>query len=313
MKQAMAFLIITTLTGATLAQDSATSPSPVVVDPDFGLALDTPEGFAAEMIGQTDDGYVMIAVSETPPNLTPFDGESLCEITFSYDPAFGQGDQAWVNSLVDGTGFYDAMAQEVIIPGTVEHHEDFTHNGASSHRFVGRHDAGGSFLVSAIPTPMGFALVTCASTEPDQTWEQVQPMIDAIVVPGQPRDRLVPDSTCSADATTLPAMLERIEPDAIDKATILALDAERQRFLDLCGPLHADDIMDTGLADAGFSGTYRDFRYAAISTLGADLLTDEQNAALAEARSQVEATADTGTGERYMRYMHFIVGLRSLD
>ena len=142
MKVFAAISLSIAMTGAALAQDEARGP--VLVDPDFGLTFETPVGFTAEMVGQTPEGLVTITVATDDPDLPPIDTSgNLCDITFQYDPAYGQGDQAWVNSLVDGTGFYENMAEQVPVPGTIEDSEHFSHRGSSAHRFDGQLELGG--------------------------------------------------------------------------------------------------------------------------------------------------------------------------
>ncbi len=298
--------------GGALANPNIAEAGAVLVDEDFGLTLEVPAGFEAELIGQTPEGAVVIRAALVEPD--PADTiavDFLCEIAFNYDPAFGQGDQAWVNSLVDGTGFYDRMAEESLIPGIVRSNTDFTHKGAFAHRFLGDLDQGGSFSVSAIPSPEGYVIATCASSDPDRAWDDVAPLIDAITIPGQPRDHLVADAVCESDPGILAAQLANGRP--LDATAIAALDAQRLAIAEECGFLNADAMMDAAVAEAGDAATYRALRYESLAEIGASLLTEEQHAALDGGREQVVATADAATGERYLHYMHFIVGLRSLD
>jgi hypothetical protein len=308
-------LILTLLAlgcGAASANPNIAEAGGVLVDEDFGLTLEVPAGFQAELIGQTPDGAVVInaALAETDP-ANRVAADPLCEIAFSYDPTFGQGDQEWVNSLVDETGFYERMAQESAIPGTVRRHLDFTHRGALAHRFFGELEQGGSFSVSAIPSPEGYVIASCVSSDPDRAWDDIVPLIDAITIPGQPRDHLVGNGTCDRDPETLNAQLGKGRQ--LDADAIADLDAERISIAQECGFLNADALMDAAVAEAGYDATYRALRYETLAEVGASLLTEEQHAALDGGREQVVATADAATGERYLRYMHFIVGLRSLD
>lgn len=298
--------------GAVSANPNLAGAGAVLVDEDFGLTLEVPDGFEAELIGQTPEGAVVITAALVEPDTTDTVAtDYLCEIAFSYDPTFGQGDQAWVNSLVDETGFYDRMAQDSPIPGRVMSNVDFTHKGSSAHRFLGELDKGGSFSVSAIPSPEGYVLASCASSYPDRDWDDVVPLIEAITMPGQPRDHLTADAVCERGPDVLAAHLEGDLP--LDAAAITALDAERVSIAEECGFPGADALLDSAVSQAGHSQTYRELRYDALAEIGASLLTDDQHAALDGGREQVVATADAATGERYLRYMHFIVGLRSLD
>lgn len=298
--------------GAALANPNLAGAGEVLVDEDFGLALEVPDGFEAELIGQTSEGAVVITAGLVEPDTTDTVAtDYLCEIAFHYDPTFGQGDQAWVNSLVDGTGFYDMMAQESLIPGRVLSNADFSHRGASAHRFLGELDQGGSFSVSAIPSPEGYLLASCASSNPDRDWEDVIPLIEAITVPGQPREHLTADGACNVDRGAIDAQLE--SGGTLDATAISALDVQRNALAEDCGFLTADALLDEAVGEAGHSVSYRELRYGALAELGASLLTDEQHAALDGGREEVVAMSDAATGERYLRYMYFIVGLRSLD
>lgn len=306
-----AFAVLSLLAATTAV---ASAEDQVLVDPDFGLTLETPEGFSAEMVGQTQEGTVLITVATSDPALPALDPSgNLCEITFQYDPAFGQGDQQWVNSLVDGTGFYERMTEEVIVPGVTEGGEDFTHRGSSSYRVHGQHELGGAFTVAAIPSPMGFVLMTCISTETEVDWAQIDPVIEAITVPGQPRDHLVAGGSCEMNAENLQSQLPEAGSGSLGPETIAALDAARDDIADRCGGLHADTALDEAMIGAGHDRSYRDLRYEALAGIGSDLLTEEQHVALDGGRDQVVATSDEATGDRYVQYMHFIVGLRSLD
>lgn len=312
MKTGLAATVLLLGCGTAAANPNLAGAGAVLVDEDFGLTLEVPAGFEAELIGQTPEGAVVIMAALVEPDTTDTVAtDYLCEIAFSYDPAFGQGDQAWVNSLVDGTGFYDRMAQESLIPGTVQSNTDFIHRGASAHHFLGELDQGGSFSVAAIPSPQGYVIATCASSHPDREWDDVVPLIEAITMPGQPRDHLVADAACKTDLGVLEAHLGRGLP--LDAADVSALDAERVAIADECGFLNADALLDNAVDQAGHGQTYRELRYDALAEIGASLLTDEQHAALDGGREQVVATSDAATGERYLRYMYFIVGLRSLD
>lgn len=300
------------MTGTALAQDAARGP--VLVDPDFGLTLETPAGFGAELVGQTPDGLVLMTVSSENPDLPALESSGdLCDISFQYDPAYGQGDQDWVNSLVDDTGAYERMAQEVTVPGTIEGGRDFTLHGSSSHRVHGQHELGGAFTVAVIPSPSGYVTLSCISAEVDTDWDKIEPLVEAITIPGQPRDHLVASGRCDADMTTIRNQLEQAGSAPFERRTIAALDGERERIAGQCGGVDADAVMDAAMAEAGYEGSYRSLRYDALSRIGWDLLTQEQHEALDGGRQQVVATSDEGTGERYVRYMHFIVGLRSLD
>ncbi len=295
-------------TGMASAQDR------VLVDPDFGLTFETPEGFEAEMVGQTPEGTVVITVATGNPALTALDPSGdICEIAFYYDPAYGRGDQQWVNSLFDDTGAYEQMAQEVPVPGNTEGGEDFTHHGSSSHRVHGQHEMGGAFTVATIPSPMGYVVLTCLSSEAEVDWSGIDPVIDGLTIPGQPRHHLVADGRCDADTASLQALLEQAGSGLLDATTITNLDAGRAEIAESCGGLHADRLMDQAMADAGRGGSYRDLRYEALAQIGSDLLTDDQHVALDGGRDQVVAINDEATGDRYVQYMHFIVGLRSLD
>lgn len=311
MKALVALSFVMLANSAAFAQDSVGGP--ILVDPDFGLTFETPAGFEADMVGQTPEGLVLITVSTTNPGLQAVDANvDLCDITFQYNPAYGQGDQAWVNALVDGTGFYETMAKEVIVPGTVESSVHFDHRGSSAHQFFGTAEMGAAFTVAAIPSPEGFVLVTCVSEEPLSGWDMIDPVIAAITLPGQQRDHLVARGSCKADFTAIRTRLEQTGAEPFTAETIAALDSERNRIAEACDGFHAETIMDDAMAEAGLSGSYRTLRYDALARIGADLLTDEQHAALDEGRLQVVATSDEATGERYLRYMHFIVGLRSI-
>lgn len=306
-----AFVVLSLLAAATTV---ASARDQVLVDPDFGLTFETPSGFSADMVGQTPEGTVLITVATDDPALPALDPSgNICDITFQYDPSYGQGDQAWVNSLVDGTGFYERMGQEVIIPGVTEGGEDFTHHGSLAHRFHGRHEMGGAFSVSAIPSPMGFVLVTCVSSKAEVDWDKINPVLNAITMPGQPRDHLIADGICEVDTKPLAALLAQDGNGPLTASTVAALDAGREEIAANCGGLHADTLMDTVVGGAGYDGSYRNLRYSALAEIGSGLLNDEEHAALDEARQQVVATSDTGTGDRYLQYMHFIVGLRSLE
>jgi hypothetical protein len=307
-----AITLFVTTTSAAFAQDMVRGP--VLVDPDFGLTLETPARFDAELVGQTPEGLVVITVSSNNPNLPAFDPSGdLCDISFQYDPAYGQGDQAWVNSLVDDTGAYERMAQEVVVPGTTEGGKDFMHNGSSAHRVHGQHEAGGAFTVAVIPSPSGYVTVSCISTDPEVDWGPIDPLIAAVTMPGQPRDHLIASGSCDADLTAISNAYERAGMAPFDPQTISALDGARDRLAAQCGGVAADAIMDEATAKAGYDGSYRTLRYDALARIGSDLLTEEQHEALDGGRAQVVATGDEGTGDRYVRYMHFIVGLRSLD
>lgn len=314
MKALVILSVFAAATTGALAQTTATGSGKVLVDPDFGLTLETPSGFDAELVGQTPDGLVLMTVSTTNPDLPASDpGGNLCDITFHYDPSYGQGDQNWVNSLVDNTGFYEEMGQTVIIPGTLESSEHFSHRGSSSHQYYGQHELGGAFTVAAIPTPEGFVLVSCISAQPVTDWDAVAPVIDAITVPGQQRRHLVPKGQCEADISALGAKLESAGGTPFGAETIAALDAERDRIVASCDGLHADALMDQAIAEAGHNGSYRALRYDALAQIGSDLLTEEQHEALDGAMQQVVETSDAATGDRYLKYMYFIVGLRSLE
>lgn len=312
MKEIAAILLSVAMIGAAIAQDDARAP--VLVDQDFGLTLETPAGFDAELVGQTPEGLVAITVSSNNPDLPAFDPSGdLCDISFQYDPAYGQGDQDWVNRLVDDAGAYERMAQEVIVPGIIEGGKDFSLHGSSSHRVHGKHKLGGAFTVAVIPSPLGYVTLTCISAEPLTDWSLIDPLIEAITIPGQPRDHLVNSGSCASEMTAIRNQLEQAGAVPFDRQTIAALDAERERVSAQCGGVNADAVMDAAMAEAGREGSYRSLRYDALAQIGSDLLTDEQHAALDGGRMQVVATSDEGTGERYLRYMHFIVGLRSLD
>ncbi|GEM_PF-1653804 len=312
MKTLAAIALSLAMTGAVFAEDGARGP--VLVDADFGLTLETPEGFGAELVGQTPEGLVVITVSSENPDLLALESNGdICDISFQYDPAYGQGDQDWVNSLVDNTGAYELMRQEVAVPGTIEGGRDFTLHGSSSHRVQGQHDLGGAFTVAVIPSPSGYVTVSCISAEADTDWSLIDPLLDAITIPGQPRDHLIAGDFCEADVTTIRTQLEQAGSAPLDRQTIATLDAERERIAAQCGGVHADGLMDAALAEAGYAGNYRSLRYDALSHIGSALLSAEQHEALDGGRQQVVATYDEGTGERYLRYMHFIVGLRSLD
>lgn len=298
--------------GAVSANPNIAEAGDVLVDEDFGLTLEVPAGFEAELIGQMPDGAVVISAAPAKPEPARTNAaDPLCEIAFRYDPAFGQGDQEWVNDLVDETGFYDRMAQDSPIPGTVRSHSDFTHRGALAHRFLGELDEDGSFSVSAIPSPQGYVIASCVSSDPDRAWDDIVPLIDAITIPGQPRDHLIGDAVCERDPEALNDHLAKSRP--LDADAIAGLDAERIAIAQQCGFLNADAMMDAAVSGAGYNATYRAVRYEILAEIGAGLLTQEQHAALDGGREEVVATADSATGERYLRYMHFIVGLRSLD
>jgi hypothetical protein len=300
---------------ATTAPAFAQEPvrGPVLVDPDFALTYAPTPGFEAELVGQLPDAFPTIAVTTTNPDLPAIDPSGvLCEISFEYYPTFGQGDQAWVNSLVDGTGFYERGVDEVPVPGTTEGGTHFTHRGASSHRYEGQHELGGSFAVSAIPTPEGFALVTCASAAEVDDWSALEPMVEAITVPGQPRDHLIANGQCDADISEIDAIFETARGN-LDGLAIVALDEQRAALARQCDGLHADAIMDEATQKAGHDAPYRTLRYNTLADIGSELLTDEEHAALDGGREEIVATSDTPSGERYLRYMHFMVGLHSLD
>lgn len=306
MKGLAVLSFVAAFTGTVSANDQ------VLVDPDFGLTFETPDSFEADLVGQTPEGLVLITVSTTDPALPAVDpGGNICEITFQYDPAYGRGDQDWVNSLFEETGAYEQMADTVPVPGTTESGEDFIHRGSASYRVYGQHEQGGPFTVATIPTPMGFALLTCASSNAEIDWTSVDPIIDAVTVPGQNRDHLVADGPCEADTDALFALLDGTRIGSLDRSTIAALDGSRKDIAETCGGVHADAILDQAVAKAGHKGTYRDLRYKALAQIGSDLLTDEQHAALDGGREQVVALNDEATGDRYVQYMHFIVGLRS--
>ena len=310
MKAIMVLAFVSAATTAAWAQGMGSGPERVLVDPDFGLTFETPAGFTAEMVGQTPEGLVMVTVAA--PDLPTYDpGGDLCDVTFHYDPSYGQGDQSWVNSLVDDTGFYENLAQQVPVPGTVVSSEHFDHRGSSAHRFDGQHELGGAFAVAAIPSPEGFVLVACITSDPVMDPAAFASIVEAVTMPGQPRDHLVASGTCDADVTMLNTRLE--DADALDAETIAVLDAERDTIAASCDGLHADAMLDEAVADAGYDGSYRSLRYDALAQIGANLLTEEQHDALDGARLQVIATSDEATGDRYVKYMHFIVGLRSLE
>lgn len=312
-----AFLVLSVLAATTtgvLAQSVPAGAGKVLVDPDFGMAFETPDALIAEMVGQTPEGLVLLTVAMADPDIPALDASgNLCDITFQYDPTYGQGDQQWVNSLVDGTGFYESMAREVIVPGNVERGENFTHRGSSSHWFYGQHELGGGFAVAAIPSPEGFVIVSCVTAAPAIDQKILTAIVDALTIPGQPRDHLVPGGSCKADPTEISRRLEQAGSGPFDAETILALGVEREKIARTCDGLHADVLMDEAVADAGHQGDYRDLRYDALARIGSDLLTPEQHAALDGGRAEVVASSDAATGERYLRYMHFIVGLRSLE
>ncbi|SMQ61635.1 hypothetical protein SAMN06295905_0549 [Devosia lucknowensis] len=311
MKLLVTLALAASTTGAALAQDIEAGSERVLVDADFGLTLETPEGFDAQLLGQMPEGHVLIKVSADDPDLPPLDGaDHLCDLTFNYDPNFGQGDQQWVNSLADGTGFYERMAEETAVPGTVESGEHFTHRGSSSHIFFGRHDLGGAFAVAAIPTTQGYALLTCATSAAEVDWDAISPLIDAITVPGQPRDHLAGTGTCEAELDVAEDDLDTFLGGSADRTLVAALDAERGRIADACGGDEADAVMDAALEQLGATETYRAMRYDALARIGSDLLTPEQHEALDDGRQQVVAASDEPTGERYLDYMHFTVGLR---
>jgi hypothetical protein len=311
MKVLAAISLSATMTGAALAQEAR---GPVLVDPDFGLTLETPAGFDAELVGQTPEGLVVITVSSDHPDLPAFDPSGdLCDISFQYDPAYGQGDQAWVNRLVDDTGAYERMAQEVVVPGTIQGGKDFTLHGSSSHRVHGQHELGGAFTVAVIPSPSGYVTLSCIGAGADTDWSLIDPLIEAITIPGQPRDHLVASGGCDGDMTAVRSQLEQAGAGPLDRQTIAALDGERERIAGQCGGVGADAVMDEAMTEAGLEGSYRSLRYDALAQIGSGLLTVEQHEALDGGRQQVVASADVRTGERYVRYMHFIVGLRSLD
>lgn len=311
MKVLAAISLSATMTGAALAQEAR---GPVLVDPDFGLTLETPAGFDAELVGQTPEGLVVITVSSDHPDLPAFDPSGdLCDISFQYDPAYGQGDQAWVNRLVDDTGAYERMAQEVVVPGTIQGGKDFTLHGSSSHRVHGQHELVGAFTVAVIPSPSGYVTLSCIGAGADTDWSLIDPLIEAITIPGQPRDHLVASGGCDGDMTAVRSQLEQAGAGPLDRQTIAALDGERERIAGQCGGVGADAVMDEAMTEAGLEGSYRGLRYDALAQIGSGLLTVEQHEALDGGRQQVVASADVRTGERYVRYMHFIVGLRSLD
>jgi len=304
-----AFVALSFLAAST---NTASGAEQILVDPDFGLTFETPYGFEAKMIGQTPEGTVLITVSTDNPDLPALDPSGdICEITFQYDPAYGRGDQRWVNSLFDKTGAYEQMADSVPVPGTTEGGEDFTHRGSSSYRVYGQHEQGGAFTVATIPTPMGFALLTCASSNAKIDWTTIDPVIEAITVPGQPRNHLVADGICEADIEALGALLERNHAVPLDRPTIATLDSHRNQIAEKCGGLNADALLDDAVVKSGRIGTYRDLRYEALAQIGSNLLTDEQHTALDGGRQQMVDLNDEATGDRYVRYMHFIVGLRS--
>lgn len=299
-------------TYAAVGQDQVQQP--VLIDPDFGLTLATPDGFDARLIGQTPDGLVSITVTASDPELPALDPSGdLCDITFQYDPSFGQGDQAWVNAHVEGTGFYERAIEEVSVPGTVESGRHFSHRGASGYRYEGQHELGGTFAVAAIPSPEGFVLVTCLSAAQVSDWDVIDPVIDALTVPGQPRGHLVASGRCDSDVSAIQTLFEGTDGGLLAPKTIAALDVERNGLAEQCGGLHAEDTMDEATANAGYDSTYRGVRYDSLAQIGSDLLTQEQHQALDDAREQVVETSDEGSGDRYIRYMQFIVGLRSLD
>jgi len=301
------------MTGAAFAQEEA--PGPVLVDPDFGLTLETPAGFDAELVGQTPQGLVMITVSSDNPNPPASDPRgNICDISFQYDPAYGQGDQDWVNRLVDETGAYARMAQEVVVLGTIEGGKDFTLHGSSSHRVHGQHEQGGAFTVAVIPSPSGYVTLSCMSAEADTDWSLIDPLIEAITIPGQPRDHLIASGRCNGDMTLIRSQLEQPGSASFDHQTIATLDGERERIAEQCGGVDADAVMDAAMAEAGYKDSYRSLRYDALAQIGSGLLTKEQHEALDGGRQQVvAASGGEGTGDRYVRYMHFIIGLRSLD
>lgn len=311
MKVVVVLSLVAATVSAALAQSEPVRP--VLVDPDFGLTFATPQGFMGKMIGQTPDGLVRITLATTDANLPSLDPSGdLCDITFQYDPSFGQGDQDWVNALVDATGFYESGMDGVVIPGVIERGVPFKHRGASAYRYEGQHEQGGTFAVSAIPSPEGFVLVTCASAAQIEDWSVIDPAIDAVTIPGQPRDHLVASGQCDADTQALADLFGQVEARRPDADTIAGLDAERSKIAAQCDGLHADSMLDGAMREAGIKGTYRSMRYDALAQIGSDLLSDEQHAALDGGRDQVVASADEGSGDRYLRYMHFIVGLRSL-
>ena len=312
MKVLAAISLSVAMTSAALAQDEAGAP--VLVDADFGLTLETPAGFDAELVGQTPEGLVVITVSTDNPALPAFDPSGdLCDISFQYDPAYGQGDQDWVNRLVDDTGAYERMAQEVVVPGTIEGSVGFTLHGSSSHRVHGQHELGGAFTVAVIPSPSGYVTLSCISEKADADWSLIDPLVEAITIPGQPRDHLAASGRCDGGMTVVRSQLKQAGPPPFDRQTIATLDEERERISGQCGGVDADVAMDAAMSEAGYEGDYRSLRYDALAQIGSDLLTEEQHEALDGGRQEVVATSDESTGARYVRYMHFIVGLRSLD
>nr|WP_314261600.1 hypothetical protein [uncultured Devosia sp.] len=303
-----AFAVLSFVAAAT---SMAAAQDQVLVDSDFGLTFETPEGFEATMVGQTPEGAVVISVGTSNPALPALEPDGdVCEISYHYDPAYGRGDQQWVNSLFDNTGAYERMAQEVEVPGTIEGGEDFTHRGSSSHRVYGQHELGGAFSVTTIPSPMGYVMLNCVSSEVEVGWSGIDPVIDGITAPGQPRDHLVADGSCNVDTD---ALVSLTVGGPLDATTIATLDGGREAIAESCGGLHADALMDEVMASAGHDGSYRDLRYEALARIGSDLLTEEQHVALDGGRDQMVVGNDEATGDRYVQYMHFIVGLRSLD
>lgn len=124
---------------------------------------------------------------------------------------------------------------------------------------------------------------------------------------------LVAGGPCDMDTTSLEALLEKAESGLLDAATIAALDAGRAEVANNCGGLHADALMDKLMAEADRNGSYRDLRYKSLAQIGSDLLTEEQHVSLDGRRDEMVAINDEASGDRYVQYMHFIVGLRSLD
>ncbi len=308
MKVFAVLTFVAAVTGMAAAQDQ------ILVDPDFGLTFETPEGFEAKMVGQKPEGTVLITVAASNSDLPPLDPSGdICEIAFYYDPAYGQGDQQWVNSIFDDTGAYEQMATQVPVPGTTEGSEDFTHRGSSSYRVYGQNEIGGAFTVATIPSPMGYVVLSCVSSNADADWSGIDPVIDGITMPGQPRNHLVAGGPCDMDTTSLEALLEKAESGLLDAATIAALDTGRAEVANNCGGLHADALMDKLMAEADRNGSYRDLRYKSLAQIGSDLLTEEQHVSLDGGRDEMVAINDEASGDRYVQYMHFIVGLRSLD
>ncbi|MCX8996039.1 hypothetical protein NOF55_02875 [Rhizobiaceae bacterium BDR2-2] len=282
----------------------------IVIEPDHGLTLVVPAGFSATL--QSIDPAAssrLIGVKTTDADLpTAKPAANLCEIVFHYDATYGDFTQGELNALFLSTNHFEMMREKVVAPGPIEDSAHFTHNGSAAHHFLGKIDAGGAFVVSVIPSPRGFTLVSCVTANTELDPAHLQPLYDGLVVPGQPRDGLVPSGDCPASPPDLPASVDEAEYVDAEGVLIRALDAERDRIASQCDPLHADIMIDAAMTGTGFSGTYRDFREHTLSRAIFHQLSSEELSELEKGHEQMAALAGAETADLWMRHTLFILG-----